>query len=74
MKEEGEGETRSFSRGDKVDHWVPAVWIPDGKNEVLYEMWSKFFWVALTETSLSFMWMWVLLWTGWFYFNYTFPS
>ena len=64
MKEE-EGETRSFIRGDKVNHWVPAIWIPDGENEFLYEMWSKF-WVASTETSLSFMWMCVLLldWTG----------
>ena len=38
----------SAERRRKVDHWVPAIWIPDGKNEFLYEMWSKF-WVASTR-------------------------
>ena len=32
----------SARRRCKVDHWVPAIWIPDGKNEFLYEMWSEF--------------------------------
>ena len=44
-----EKEKRGYSAGRrrKVDHWVPAIWIPDGKNEFLYEMWLEF-WVALT--------------------------
>ena len=53
-KEKGKrGHSAEWRR--KVDHWVPAIWIPDGKNDFLYEMWSKF-WVASDETSLSFMW------------------
>ena len=34
-KKEKEKRGYSVGRRRKVDHWVPAIWIPDGKNEFL---------------------------------------
>ena len=70
-EKEKEKRGHSAERRRKVDHWVPAIWIPSS--------WWSNFWVASTETSLPFIWkmyltiLCVLLWRV-SSINYTFSS